>query len=162
MIKDSSTTESSVTLLKAEPLTYEEVQTYSAGTGASTSDQNGYGGIRYHSSSNDYETSYIKTTVDAWKAVQAPQASEARLITVEDVPSLGYEWYDNGSAAFWQKTDSTPSWVYNTNYEYWTMSPYNDTAFDVWRVSNNGFLNESGVGNNIAVRPVIVLSKTEL
>ena len=45
VIKDSDTTEESVTLLKAEPLTASEITTYSAGTGAQTSDVNGYGGM---------------------------------------------------------------------------------------------------------------------
>ena len=161
VIKNSSASESSVTLLKAEPLTYEEVQTYSNGTGARTSDNNGYGGMQYHSESSNYETSYIKTTVDAWKADKAPSASKARLITIDEVSSLGYEWYDNGSAAFWKKTDSTPNWVYNSNYNYWTMSQYNDVASTVWYVDANNVY-DSHVSGAYAVRPVITLLKSEL
>ena len=43
VIKNSDSKEDTVTMLKAEPLSYEEVQTYSNGTGAQTSNQNGYG-----------------------------------------------------------------------------------------------------------------------
>ena len=161
VIKNSGTTESSVTLLKAEPLSYSEVQTYSAGTGASIYDKNGYGGMQYHSSSNSYEGSYIKTAVDAWKAAKAPAATEVRLITIDEVSSLGYEWYDNGSTAFWQKTENTPTWVYNSNYWYWTMSPYSDSSSDVWNVDESGGIGYHG-GSGGAVRPVIVLSKSEL
>ena len=64
VIKDSGASEESVTLLKAEPLSASEITTYSAETGAQTG---GNGGMQYHSSSNNYETSYIKTTVVAWK-----------------------------------------------------------------------------------------------
>ena len=165
VIKNSSTTEDTVTMLKAEPLTYEEVQTYSNGTGAATSDNNGIGRMQYHSESSNYETSYIKTTVDAWKAAKAPAASEARLITIDEVTSLGYEWYDNGSAAFWQKTDSTPNWLYNSNYWYWTMSQYNDEASFVWGVYAGGDVGSgsvNGSGDYYGVRPVITLLKSAL
>ena len=159
VIKNSGTTESAVTLLKAEPLTYEEIQTYSNGTGAHISGR----GMQYHSESSNYETSYIKTTVDAWKADKAPSASKARLITIDEVSSLGYEWYDNGSVAFWQKTDSTPNWVYNSNYDYWTMSQYNDEASSVWYVNKDGNISYTGVTNSSGVvYPVIVISKSEL
>ena len=163
VIKDSSTSEETVTLLKAEPLSYSDVQTYSAGTGASISDQNGYGGMQYGTTS-DYSTSYVKQAVDAWKTAQAPAASEARLFTIDELENnLGYELIDNGSAVFCQKTESTPSWVYNSNYWYWTMSQYQDSASDVWRVGNDGYLNYLGVDYNyIVVRPVITLSKSNL
>ena len=165
VIKDSSTSESSVTLLKAEPLTYEEVQTYSNGTGAQTSDNNGYGGMQYHSESSNYETSYIKTTVDAWKAAKAPAANEARLIKYEELANLGYvEGNVTPSDIGLVKTENTPSWVYNSNYTYWTMSPYNDSVSSVWTVGNDGnLIYNYGVSNlGIAVRPVIVLNKSAL
>ena len=165
VIKDSSASEESVTLLKAEPLSYEEVQTYSNGTGAQTSDQNGYGGMYYHSESSVYSTSYVKTTVDAWKTAKAPMATEARLITFDQLKdNLGYELIDNGSVQLWSPTDSTPSWVYNSNYWYWTMSQYQDSSSRVWIVSGDGNLNGdyvSGFGYGV-VRPVIVLSKSVL
>lgn len=28
----------------------------------------------------------------------------------------------------WTKTDATPSWVYSSNYWYWTMSKYFDST----------------------------------
>ena len=165
VIKDSSASEESVTLLKSEPLSYEEVQTYSNGTGAqTTSNPNGYGGMQYHSSSSVYSTSYVKTTVDAWKVAKAPAATEARLITLDELKdNLGYELIDNGSAQLWSPTDSTPNWVYNSNYWYWTMSPYNDSASRVWGVNDDGSLGDGEVyydGN--VVRPVITISKSEL
>ena len=165
VIKDSDASEETVTLLKSEPLSYEEITTYSAGTGALTYDNNGYGGMQYHSSSSDYSTSYVKTTVDAWKVAKAPQASEARLIKIDDlVADLGYEYYEQGSSTGYRKTDSTPTWVYNSNYWYWTMSPWNDSSSNVWHVYSDGGLG-SGNGltyNNEVVRPVITISKSAL
>ena len=165
VIEDSDATNDTVKLLKAEPLTYEEVQTYSAGTGASTYNNNGYGGMQYHSNSSEYSTSYIKITVDAWAQAKLGTNGykEARLATIDEISALGYEWYDNGSVAFWQKTENTPSWVYNSNYHYWTMSQYNDYASCVWSVGDGGNLSDGNVGNhNYAVRPVINLLKSVL
>ena len=165
VIENSDTTQATVKLLKAEPLTAQEISDYKPAD-AQTYSSNGYTGMQYHSSSNAYDGSYIKTTVDAWKAAKAPAATEARLITIDEVSSLGYEWYDNGSPAFWQKTENTPTWVYNSNYWYWTMSPYTNSASSVWDVGRNGSLRYYGVyGDDFrvgVVRPVIVLSKSEL
>jgi prepilin-type N-terminal cleavage/methylation domain-containing protein len=168
VIKDSSASEETVTLLKAEPLTYEEITTYSAGTGAQTSNQNGYGGMQYHSSSNVYSTSYVKTTVDAWKAAKAPAALDARLITIDELKdNLGYDVQQECTGSCYQvgrKSDNTPAWVYNSNYWYWTMSPNNDSASTVWYVYIDGSLDGSAVVYNYSgvVRPVITISKSLL
>ena len=166
VIADSGVKELTVKLLKSEPLSYEEVQTYSAGTGANISNGNGYGIMQYHSISNAYNGSYIKQVVDAWKTAKAPAATEARLITLNEVVSLGFEWgqtcptCDNG----WIKTDNTPTWVYNSNYWYWTSSQYTDSFSFVWGVDGGGGLDYDSVGNGTygVVRPVIVLPKSAL
>ena len=166
VIEDSGTTESTVKLLKAEPLNEEEVSIYSNGTGARISGN----GMQYHSSSNAYDGSYIKTTVDAWKAAKAPAALEARLITFDElVNNLGYEIGLVVSDDFYIPSGSTPNWVYNTNCWYWTMTPFHDALKQVWgvkkdRISNvdvydGGYFNGNYHG---AVRPVIVLPKSEL
>lgn len=162
VIKDSSASEESVTLLKAESLSYEAVQTYSNGTGAQTSNQNGYGGMQYHSSSSDYSTSYVKTTVDAWKVAQAPAAIEARLIMLDDLKdNLGYELDNSATVVSYIPSESTPTWVYNSNYWYWTTSQYQDSASGVWCVSSSGSLGSSSVYHgNCVVRPVITISKS--
>ena len=161
VIENSDTTQSTVKLLKAEPLSAQEISDYKPSEAQASGN-----GMQYHSSSNSYEGSYIKTAVDAWKAAKAPAATEVRLITIDEVSSLGYEWYDNGSTAFWQKTENTPTWVYKSDYWYWTMSPCNDSSSDVWNVVGSGRFGVSGVSDGYgiggAVRPVIVLSKSEL
>ena len=163
VIKDSSTSEETVTLLKAEPLSYSEVQTYSQGTGVQTYDMGGYGGMQYHSSSSDYSTSYVKTTVDAWKQAQAPAASEARLITIDDLKdNLGYVLDTSATSEAYIPSSSTPSWVYNSNYDYWAMSQYQDSTSDVWDVYNDGTLFNIDVDHGYLVRPVITLSKSSL
>ena len=163
VIKDSSSSESTVALLKAEPLSYSDVQTYSAGTGASISDLNGYGGMQYGTTST-YSTSYVKQAVDAWKTAQAPAASEARLITINDLTTnLGYDLDTSATSETYIKTESTPSWVYNSYYWYWTMSQYQDSTSDVWSVYDDGSLYDYDVSSSYrVVRPVITISKSAL
>ena len=160
VIKDSDATESSVTLLKEEPLTAEEITLYSDGTGANA---NGYGGIEYGISS-DYTVSYVKIVVDSWKNYKAPLASEARLITFEEIKNnLGYELTDNGSTQLWSAGLSTPNWIYNSSYAYWTMTPANDSSSIVFVVKESSELYSymTSAWHNF-IRPVIVLSKSVL
>ncbi len=195
VIADSGTSESTVTLLKAEPLSVEEVNTYGGvGTAnnhvnmynATSSDSyyrtaynsNGYGGMAYYSSetcgyvnntwvesgcTTEYAQSEVKYAVDAWKTAQAPAATEARLITINEVVSLGYDntCIEEGRC---EPSANVPTWLYNSNYCYWTMSQYNDSASNVWVVGDGGSLYGNGVLSNgiRVVRPVITLSKSSL
>ena len=175
VIKD---TDSSVTLLKAEPLTVAEVNQYGAGhinryTSSSVGtayNYNGYGGMAYYSSetcgspngsyvdtgcTTDYAQSEVKYAVDAWKTAQAPQALEARLITYEELTT------DLGCSSS-SCTNSSNSWLYNSNYWYWTMSPSNTSTSSVWFVYIGGILSRSNVSYYYVVRPVIVLPKSVL
>ena len=146
-------------------------------------DNNGYGGMAYYTSvdcgygddsnhtsegcTSDYAQSEVKYVVDAWKAEKAPAATEARLISYEDLLNdLGYEnsvtctrgCYYSGSL------ENVPNWVYNSNYWYWTMTPNNNSTSNVWGVDFGGSLSYFGVysdGSDV-VRPVITLSKSNL
>ena len=192
VIKDSGAKESTVTLLKAEPLSVAEVNQFGAGHVnmnvrsidpyyQTAYNQNSYGGMQYYSSSTcgyngsswvnsgcttNYAQSEIKYVVDAWKTAKAPMATEARLITFDDLKdNLGYELIDNGSVQVWSPTDSTPSWVYNSNYWYWTSNQYNDSSSDVWSVNGSGVLGSYSVSNDHnrgVVRPVITISKSNI
>ncbi len=153
------------------------------------SDANGYGGMAYYTSetcgyknvngtfsgcTTDYAQSEIKYVVDAWKTKQAPIATEARLITIDEVSNLGYEWKQTCPTCDedWVKTDDVPTWLYNSNYWYWTMSHYhyNDSTSFVWYVDNDGSFRSMHNGNNRGyvynyngvVRPVIILPKSAL
>ena len=177
VIKDSTESEQSVTLLKAEPLTVEEITTYSAGTGAQT---DGNGGMAYYNSSTcgfvnndyvvsgcttDYVQSEVKYVVDAWKNANAPVATEARLITFDELTEdLGFELQQvDPTQQMYEYTESTPSWVYNSSYSYWTMSRCNDSSAGVWGVSSSRSLETLSVFLLYGkVRPVIVLPKSAL
>ena len=194
VIKDSSASEESVTLLKAEPLSVAEVNQY-GGVGTANNhvnmyvtnntsasyyqtayDNNGYGGMAYYSSSTcgngtytgcttDYEQSEIKYVVDAWKTAKAPAAIDARLISINEVVSLGYDntCIEEGRC---EPSANVPTWLYNSDYWYWTMSQYNGSASDVWSVNYDGSLGSSDYVSNRnrhdVVRPVITISKSNI
>ena len=143
-------------------------------------DNNGYGGMAYYTSetcgyvegsyvstgcTNTYASSEIKYVVDAWAQAKVPTGlKEARLITYDElIDNLGYD-PTISSAGIPQVNDNVPSWVYNINYSYWTMSQYNDSASIVWGVNDYGYLYRGYVGNSYdtAVRPVITLKKSAL
>ena len=186
VIKDSEVNESTVTLLKAEPLTVEEVNQY--GTGhinrytdlsigtAYNYNSSGYGLMAYYTSetckyvegnyvnsgcTNDYANSDIKYVVDAWKVAKVPLATSARLLESDDFEQLGYERGNpTPSDIFFVKTVNVPSWMYNSNYWYWTQVP-KDAMTNVWTIHSDGDIGNAFVGNyNGVVRPVIILSKT--
>ena len=195
VIKDSSERESNVTLLKSDPLTVEEVTEYGTGhINRYTSDsvgitynENGYGGMAYYSSQtcgyennnsietgcvNSYEQSDIKYVVDNWSQSKVPNGLvEARLITYDDLTdNLGYEKKNQGTIQP-SSSGETPSWVYNSNYAYWTMSPRSDDLARVYNIERNGRLDVTWGGRIYqyacsgivcVVRPVIVLSKSVL
>ena len=197
VIENSDDMSDSITMLKAEPLTVDEVNTYGAGhvnryTSSSVGtayNQNGYGGIAYYSSetcgyvnsswvetgcTTDYAQSEVKYAVDAWAKDKFKSSDlkedatgySARLITFDElVDNLGYGDIGQGTIQH-SKNGDTPDWVYNSNYIYWTMSPDEDSALDVWYVNNNGSV---GAGNIYSsnygyrvVRPVVTLLKSAL
>ena len=146
---------------------------------------NNYGGMQYYSSSTcysigftgdssgctgNYNQSHIKYVVDAWAADNSNFAStvlkevdgyKARLITVDElVANMGYV-LNSAATAYNLTPDTTPDWVWNSQYIYWTMSPNYDR---VWTVQNSGHLNGDWAIYNIdlVVRPVINLSKSAI
>ena len=192
VVSASGAKESSVTALKETPLTTSEVTTYGVGhinryTSSSQGvayNRNGYGGMTYYSSdtcksgtetgcTSDYDESDIKFAVDAWANDKLTQSDlvadklgyKARLLTYEELTtSLGYEPAAKDVTSMNLNSENTPSWVYNSNYAYWTMSPYQDEARRVWNIGNNGGVGAYEVwGSYIyVVRPVVTFSKSAL
>ena len=189
VLKDSGTKNNVVTLLKAEPLSVEEVNTYGAGhvnmnvpssdsSYQTAYDSNGYGGMAYYTSEtcgyigtdwvydgckSDYASSEIKYVVDAWKAAKAPVASEARLISKDEYESMTtvetYETPTEPGTRYVPQYD----WQYSNSYWYLTNTPYNDSPSGVWGVRSRGILNFGSVYSiDGVVRPVIVLPKSAL
>ena len=196
VIENSDENSDSVTMLKAEPLTVDEVNKYgkdhinryTSSSVGTAYNENGYGGMTYYSSetcglvnsswvetgcTNDYAQSEVKYAVDAW-AKDKFQASDlkedetgysARLLTFEELTTkLGYDKNAGGCIQPSTNGDNTPNWVYNSNYRYWTMSPFQDAALSVWDVYGNGIVSTHGVYsyNDNVVRPVVTLLKSAL
>ena len=197
VIKDSGAKEDTVTLLKAEPLTVDEVNLY-GGVGTANNhvnmyvtsdtsasyyqkavDNNGYGGMVYYTSetcnclnegcnnntgcTTDYELSDIKYVVDAWKDANAPAATEARLITYDELfDNLGYEIIQHDSSTSKEKTENTPDFVYE--YCYWTNSSVSDNNKSVYLVGSSveAYSVYDIFGAPRLVRPVVELYKSAL
>ena len=159
VIEDSDTTNDIVKLLKEEPLTKTEMDNLHL-TGITISEDNSYGQVQY-GSTNDYSTSTVKQVVDAWKnsAVKSDDTATARLITYDDLTdNLGFEKKNEGTI-YPSSNGDTPTWVYNSNYWYWTMSQYGDSS-GVWYVNYNGGLSITDPSGSYMVRPVLELSKS--
>ena len=159
VIKDSGEKESTVTLLKAEPLTVAEVNQY-GGVGTENNHVNmynessdyqragnrsGYGVMAYYSSEtcnnynasgckHDYEQSDVKYVVDAWAMDKVPSGlEEARLIQFDElINNFGFV-PDEQNAGDYMNSATTPSWIYG-NYGYWTMSSNDVSTSKVWEV----------------------------
>ena len=197
VIADSGVNEEEVQLLKKDPLTVAQVNQYGAGhvnmyvtsdTSASYYQQayninyngtdTGIGGMAYYSSSTcgssgssgcttDYAQSEIKYVVDAWKTAQAPNATNARLITLDDLTdNLGMELNKTNPTTYQiTVTEDTPTWVMGENYYYWTMTTNTDKTAEVWHVyrRSDAYVTSFSVQYyTSAVRPVITLSKANI
>ena len=179
VIKDSNEDEDSVTLLKAEPLSVEEVNLYGDGhvnmlasNNASyyqnAYNVNGYGGMIYHDQGSvgksNYENSAVKYVVDTWadSNFKNQDIISKRLLNYDDIINdIGYD--ENNIIYGWyiSVTDKIPTWFYNEKYWYWTMVPNENYDYELWVVTSEGHINtSSAVGNfNIVVRPVVELYK---
>ena len=171
VIEDSDENSGTVKLLKENPLLKTEIDALNL-SGITVTDSNGYGKVEY-GNSVDYSTSTVKQVVDAQKATAVANGDSvtARLITIgELVDNFSYELYDTGSRIDYHTTSTTPEWVYNSNYYYWTMSQYesqyDNPAWNMWYVDKDGFLYGDGklysysYTRMAVVRPVLELSKT--
>ena len=160
VIEDSDTTNNTVKLLKENPLTKTEMDNLNL-TGITISEENGYGIVQY-GNSTDYSTSTVKQVVDAWKttAVASGDTATARLITYDELmDNLGYNKATWNASYYRVNPEYTPSWVYSSNYYYWTMSQYQDSS-RVWCVCRNGDLGSDDPSRSDMVRPVLELSKS--
>ena len=166
------------------------INSYTYMSQGTTYDKNGYGGMAYYSTetcgfpsgsyesvktgcTTDYEESDIKYVIDAWAndrlTVSDLKADslgyKARLLTYEElITSLGYNPPAENTNYMNLNTEDTPSWVYNSNYYYWTMSSSSNKNDEVWAVNAYGSIEYGLVWYNFGyvVRPVITISKSVL
>ena len=165
VIEDSDTTNDTVKLLKEAILTKAEMDALAL-EDVTIGSANSYGVVDY-GETTDYATSIVKKVVDAWKntAVKSGDSASARLITFDEIHSLGYdetlqEAYSPGSGIwYYPKTDDVPSWVYDVNGEgYYTSSEYD--TYGIWVCYSGGTLGSGGLSTSRSVRPVLELNKS--
>ena len=174
VIKNSNKMKDYVTMLKADPLTVEEVNLYGEvhvnryTRLESATNKSGYGGMAYYTSetcgfingstvstgcNTSYSDSEIKFVVDGWVSDKVHSSDlvvdetgySARLITKEEYEDI----------------DSSNTWRYNSNFWYWGMSPASNNY--VWVVIQNGnLLNPIVYSTEGVVRPVVTLKKSAL
>ena len=188
VIKNSSESDDTVTLLKAEPLTVDEVNQYGAGhvnryTYSSQGEAyncDGNGGTAFYSNetcgyeygervsqgcSTEYNQSDIKFIIDSWSS---SKVNSNDLV----VDSTGYSarlitinelrnnlGYGNDNI----DNGNVPSWV--KSYNYWTMNSVELSSTYVWAVTHNNLENYFVSGSvmiDITVRPVITIKKSAL
>ena len=168
VIEDSKKTDSSVLLIKAEPIKNDEALTY--GTEVDyLLPKNEYNDGYIHSAyvyndlcdsmaistghtencSVEYDSSSVKQIVDAWAYgnIRTSHMERdymgyyARLMTYNELNAFNNIQLCTG-ICFGYKLEY--EWLYNSSYSYFTMSIYEDSPNNVWYVSNNGILNGTG------------------
>ena len=167
VLKDSSTSDDYVTLLKKDPLTAEEVNQYS------TSYVSQDGEYPYYESdacndndqtgcSTNYDISDVKKVVDGWSSSFSDDLVEidgykTRLIGEDEV---AFESYATASSVGYYLSQDTPNFIKLNNY-YWTLVQINDSNSTILGI-NNKTLFENSIYNKLYIRPVINLKKNVL
>ena len=163
-IISSYTSNDYVVALKDNPLTADEV-TAAGGTTSATGSEPG---TMVYGAASNYGTSAVKNVVNHWATSKFTNSIKinlktvnnygARLATKEDLRSIG--WLSCSSTASYCSVETdTPSWIWSSNYSYWTMSQYKSYSSSVWRVLSYGRLDSADVDFVGAVRPVINVYK---
>jgi len=192
VIKDSDSSDSTLKLLKAEPIKSAEIKGYLSATEVASKVDitEKYIKMAYYARDNcvsagdisgcstDYKVSDVKQVIDVWVSNYVNlndleldyTGFSSRLLTIDDLKnSLGYQYIEKGTSMVYKSTESTPQWLYDVDYNYYTMSPNEDSDSSVWAFFGNNSMGELislSVGkstNNVSsVRPVITLKKTAL
>ena len=159
VIKDSSENESFVSLLKAEPITSNEISPYLASTeiGISVNTSDKYASIYYYYASEcatsghlsgcttDYGVSSIKQVVDVWvnnytnlnDIVEDSMGYKSRLITKDEIMSMcELDEYQATPSNTDIRCIPQYEWIFIPETWYWTMTPYQDSTESVWTIWN--------------------------
>ena len=125
----------------------------------------------YQNCDLSYENSDIKKLIDVWaekyldiKDLERDKTGfSTRLITIEELQeNLGYVLSINGTDRRLIRRE-TPSFVYNSQYSYWTMSS-SESDYDslMWCITQDNVKLWTPSSNSPVIRPVINLKKVAL
>ena len=177
VIKDSTDEDDYVKLMKEKVLTNAELGSYAYG--------NGYDTAKFDNSSNDYDSSSLKSFLEGeyLNTIGSDNLKEVsfrgtnykiRVISVDELSdSLAYIGIESHGSFDYIPTSSSPTWCYqnygedqNNVYGYWTMSPlktsfvYKQTRYDSGNYYVSGHYPYTA--NMFGVRPVINLLKSAI
>ena len=127
-----------------------------------------------YGSNSTYATSAVKSVVDAWAAAKFTN-SELKTVDGYGARLIKYDEYLANCEEVEVETTDGPvtknnpkyTWMYSSNYWYWTMSLYQDSSPMVWIVLSSGNMSHNGagfngIGNGGAVRTVINVYKSKI
>ena len=181
-----SDNDSTMTIVKATPLTVAEVNKYGKGyinrytteSKNTAYDNNGYGGIAYYSRrdcrlghtsgcNSSYNSSDVKYVVDAWlkdftNSSDLVSSNNVRLINSSDLVEIGYDFFGTSSGPNGDGYSSLPQtsdFILELK-DGWTSKSYNDSSTSLLTITTNGNL----VAKNLydytnVIYPVITLKK---
>lgn len=126
--------------------------------------ESGYG------NTSNYNESIIKDALDEWVSdnfdndeLTEVNNYKVRLININELENLGYEYKYNGSVFLYEKTEDTPEWLYINKPAYWTMSAIDDSSNSIWVVSESGYIvKQAAHSGKKTIRPVINVLKSSL
>ena len=168
VMNDSEGNKSYVKLLKKEPLTASEINTYNTDY-TSTNGEYPYLENSTCTSSNtsncstNYDSSSIKTIIDSWSSkynndLITINGYKARLVNNTDIMDyFAYESYYASPNNGYRASSDTPNWAYINGSKYWSMQVSEDSNTQIYGVSNT--LSSENVYNKLYIRPVINLKK---
>lgn len=184
VIENSGEFKNYVTLLKDKPLNRQQIIIYSD----LSKIDNLYIYSKYFKSDecnnsenltgcvNEFDKSNVKKLLDSWennndisKDLIEVDGYKTRLLKVDELlEKIGYDLYSATSdARCFKITDEVPSWIYDKDMKYWTMTGYEDVGSRMFIINSNGSAcfrdledrNFTYVFNSYAIRPVINLNK---
>lgn len=170
VLKNSDEYTNYVTLLKDEPLTESEIKKYYDGE---VSLETGLATINFATGGNNaYNKSIVKNIINKWAkdefknnlVVDENSKYASKILSTEDlVQYLGFEWgaADAEATSFtYLATSNTPSWFKNITYDFWLMTPYEDSTTDNWVVSKGkSTIYKSASYYKYVIKPVVNISK---
>ena len=134
-------------------------------TDVTIEEENSYAKVQF-GEVEDYNSSIVKHVVDEWgnTVIKKGDIAVARLISFEEIHNLGYdnEPIQEYGVKNYYKTELVPTWVYNSQYTYWTES-VNQLKSNCYAVLDDGELTPRRIGTPgfyYTVRPVLELLKS--
>lgn len=165
VLKSSDSYSNYVTLLKDEPLSEQDIKKYYDGNETIADN---FAVPFTNLNNNAYNMSIIKDIIDAWAKDEFNLNSKgkifAKLLSTEDLVNyLGFEWgtVEGDATAFtYLATSETPEWFKGQKYDFWLMTPYEDSTEKTWFVEKGIMTNyKSSKDYKFAIRPVVNVDK---